>query len=574
MGFHITPATPGTLVVLAATVLLVLVTVSTPLLKSIYFLKASIDVSVGSTDVSGEVTLGTFGYCVDSTCTDPKLGYSLDIASLLDINGSLSGISNSVLKWITYLLILHPIAAAFGVISTIFGGLAHMHGFAGTALTTCFASFAATFALLAFIFDIVVFVIAKKRIESSDVGGSAELGSACWMTLAAMIMYALSGCFFGCGACIIRKRRGEREASEKNRPVVDEEYGSKMRAEAFATHEVDKQHRKEGTLPNFAEHERSNEQIPLNSMHDQDDYDDGRTGTQYQPVRFASSTDVGAPSIISGVGEGYGRRDPRTPGVPISMTADSLATGNSAPAQALAVGGVGSRLGAQARADRGRATSTDQERLNAPARQGSSSTTEPFTGMYGHPQDQPSQGYTDPYAADPYAQSTSPAPAGAYNSMPVPRIASPPQSPIYGGSQQQHLSPSYGGAYPPYPTAASPSAYSPQPLEKAHYAQPGSAMPMPQSQPSAQRFHVQNPSDYPSSASHYGSGNAGETGSLAPTYYTHDQQAHSGYAQQAYGAGGVSPVYEAAPSAVTYNQQGSSADNYGAPHGYEGARRY
>lgn len=78
---------------------------------------------------------------------------------------------------ITYLLILHPIAAGFSTISVILGLIAHTHGFAGTAFTTCFASFAATFALLAFIFDIVVFVIAKSRIQSSAVGGSAQLGN-------------------------------------------------------------------------------------------------------------------------------------------------------------------------------------------------------------------------------------------------------------------------------------------------------------------------------------------------------------------------------------------------------------
>jgi mannose/fructose/N-acetylgalactosamine-specific phosphotransferase system component IIC len=74
-------------------------------------------------------------------------------------------------------MILHPIAAVFGVVSTLFGMLAHMSSWGHTKLTTCFASFAATFSLLAFIFDIVVFYIAKKRIESSDVGGSAELGN-------------------------------------------------------------------------------------------------------------------------------------------------------------------------------------------------------------------------------------------------------------------------------------------------------------------------------------------------------------------------------------------------------------
>lgn len=39
--------------------------------------------------------------------------------------------------------------------------------------------------------------MAKKRIESSSVGGTAELGAALWMTLIAMLCLMFSGCFFG-----------------------------------------------------------------------------------------------------------------------------------------------------------------------------------------------------------------------------------------------------------------------------------------------------------------------------------------------------------------------------------------
>ncbi|GAA5971950.1 hypothetical protein JCM11641_001583 [Rhodosporidiobolus odoratus] len=553
---HITPATPGTLVVLAATILLILVSVSTPLLKSIWFLKASIDVSVGSTDISGQVTLGAWGYCVGDTCTDARLGYSLDVQELFGVSSRISGISTSVLKWITYLMILHPIAAAFGVISVIFGLLAHMRNFAGTALTTCFASFAATFSLLAFVFDIAVFVIAKQRIESSDVGGKAELGSAIWMTLAAMIMFGLSGCFFGCGACIIRKRRADREASEKVRPLPDEEYGSKMRHDALASHLPMSQSSKGSNLPTFVEHEQ-NEHIPLTAMPDYDDHD---PQTGYDPVRFASSTDIGAPSIISGVGEGYGRRNPGAPGMPVSIRPDSAAeSGYNAP---LPVGGVGSKLGAEARANRGRATSGDEERLHGPPRQ-ASQTTEPFVGMYGsesqHPQPQGS--YHDPYALAP------PVGAGGLMAMPEARVASPP-------SGSSRLSPSHGGAYPPYP---SPSAYStpapsqpttsystPYADEKQQYSSSSQPFPLP-NQPPQQQYYVQNPSA-PSQAGSYTG--AGETGSLAPTYYTHEQQQQQQQQHQAY------PVPPAL-SGVTYNPTGgSSADQYGTPYGYEGSRRY
>ena len=57
--------------------LLVLVSVSVPITKSIYFLKANITADVQGIDIKGTVTLGCWGYCVGDTCTPSKLGYNL-----------------------------------------------------------------------------------------------------------------------------------------------------------------------------------------------------------------------------------------------------------------------------------------------------------------------------------------------------------------------------------------------------------------------------------------------------------------------------------------------------------------
>ncbi|GAA5962295.1 hypothetical protein JCM21900_006386 [Sporobolomyces salmonicolor] len=548
----IRPATPGTLVVIAATILLILVSVSTPLLKSIYFLKATIDASIDGTDVSGTVTLGAWGYCVGSTCSTPKLGYSLDVAELFGVSGALTGISTSVLKWITYLMVLHPIAAAFGVVSVIFGLLAHIRGFAGTALTTCFASFAATFASLAFIFDIVVFVIAKQRIQSSDVGGNAQLGPAIWMTLVALILFTFSGCFFGCGACVIRKRRADRVASEKNRPLPDEEYGSKMRAEAFAAHERDQAEMSKGaSLPTFFERE----QIPLNSLAAVDYEDDGGYHpTPYPPPAHAYGND--APSIISGVGEGYGRRNPAGPGMPVSLSPDTSYSALPATAAGVA-GGAASRLAPEARLNRGYGSAVDDHRHN-------SATTEPFVGMHVPPANSTSppvsihqhetRGYPI-YDGPPANGGASAAP------MPVPQVH------LHGPRDPSQLSPTaaIGGAYPPYPPAvATPMPTSHSSAEKSAYVpqlhQPylSSASPSSthlQPAPPPQQFYVQNPSapsEYASSLQ-------------APTYYTHDQPQPS--------AQDYRDPYDGT-AGLAYNPPQNAVDQYGA-YGYDTApRRY
>ncbi|BGP47082.1 hypothetical protein JCM10450v2_002934 [Rhodotorula kratochvilovae] len=555
----IRPATPGTIVVLAATVLLILVTVSTPLVKSLYFLKATIDTSVGNTDINGTVKLGTFGYCVGGTCTNAKLGYSLDIAELLGISGSLGGLSNSVLKWITYLLILHPIAAGFGAISVIFGLLAHTRGMAGTTLSTCFASFAATFALLAFIFDMAVFIIAKKRIESSDVGGKAELGNAIWMTLAALILYAISGFFFGCGACIIRKRRREQQVSDSYRPAVDPEYGAKLRAEAVQADYA----RKEASgaaLPNFPEH------VPLTAVHavDYDDgYGHGAYGANggYEPRQYASQSDISGagggaapPSLISGVGEGYGRRNPAAPGLPVSFTPDTAPASlpPTSPVGAPAVAGVGARLGAEARANRGRATQEDERRLASGAGAGDVQGMYVPEGQYGA-----QDGYAPPQPHAAYGQMDYSPYGGAY--PPYPSTTSPPPLPQQAGAS--HVQ-GYSSATPAPP----PGGYGAAEKAQAQAQQPPVLPYRPSPSPSAQQqqqqqYYVQNGA----APSAYGDpfARAGETGSIAPTYYTHDQ------AGQPQGQG--TQYHRGSVAGYQHQQQ---ADPYGAPAGFDGSRRY
>jgi hypothetical protein len=71
------PATPGFIVSLIATLLLALVVFCVPYAKSIYFLKASYK------GVSGNITFGTLGYCLEqsgnTTCSNPSIGYKLGL---------------------------------------------------------------------------------------------------------------------------------------------------------------------------------------------------------------------------------------------------------------------------------------------------------------------------------------------------------------------------------------------------------------------------------------------------------------------------------------------------------------
>lgn len=120
-----------------------------------------------------------------------------------------------------------------------------------TCCSTLFSGGAAAVALIAFIFDIAFFFIAKSRINAVK-GGSAQLGIGIWLTLAAWLLLFFAGCFYGFGRCCIsrRPRDTRREASQ-----VDAGYAEQMRMDAIRA-EADRKAKQQGFetgLPAFAE---------------------------------------------------------------------------------------------------------------------------------------------------------------------------------------------------------------------------------------------------------------------------------------------------------------------------------
>ncbi|PPQ77035.1 hypothetical protein CVT25_014852 [Psilocybe cyanescens] len=198
----IRPATPGFIVTLVATILLAVVSFCVPYFKTIFFLKASITVD----NISGNITFGTLGYCLElsngTTCSKPSIGYELDINGLVG-NKLPVEIPQVVVKWITYALFLHVIALAGAAGSAVFGLLAHVREMSMACCSTCISGFAAVVAMLAFIFDLVFFFVAKARINEI---GTASMGNAIWLTLAAWLLLFFSGCFYALGRCCISNR--------------------------------------------------------------------------------------------------------------------------------------------------------------------------------------------------------------------------------------------------------------------------------------------------------------------------------------------------------------------------------
>ncbi|KAJ7665084.1 hypothetical protein DFH06DRAFT_1390388 [Mycena polygramma] len=318
----IRPATPGFVLTTLATALLAVVSFCVPYFKSVFFLKAVITVS----GVSGSITFGTLGYCIElnngTTCSKPSVGYELDINSLVGNNLPIE-IPNVVVKWLTYVLVLHIVALALAAGSALFGLLAHVREMSMTCCSTCVSGFAAAVALLAFIFDLAFFFIAKSRINAV---GSASIGNAIWLTLAAWILLFFSGCFYTLGRCCISKRskRGDWDRRQQAPPP---DGGDQLRLDAIKA-EADRKARQkasEGGLPPF--HERQ----PLTSTA----YDDG--SNVYSDKPYTPGGYVPAPQGARAVDQYYNgaTSDPfAAPAFNNNAASSATAYNNGAPSAA------------------------------------------------------------------------------------------------------------------------------------------------------------------------------------------------------------------------------------------------
>ncbi|KAF8591951.1 pali-domain-containing protein [Ramaria rubella] len=276
------PATPGFLVTLVATILLAVVSFSVPLFKSVFFLEATVSFN----GQNGSATFGVLGYCLNAgghvNCTSPRVGYEFDPNSLLG-NTTPIQIPEVIVKWLTYALVLHIVALAFAAGSAVFGLLAHIRELSMVCCSTCISGFGAAIALIAFIFDIAFFFLAKARINKVP-GGSARIGNAIWLTLAAWLLLFFAGCFYGFGRCCISSRpRGPRDKDID--PSTNRGFGSgqaeAMRLDAVKAEADRKARQKQGEtgLPAFHEYDPSK---PLTAKYDEEEepYSDNHLGRQ------------------------------------------------------------------------------------------------------------------------------------------------------------------------------------------------------------------------------------------------------------------------------------------------------
>ncbi|WWC68554.1 uncharacterized protein I206_102483 [Kwoniella pini CBS 10737] len=205
-------AFPAFFLSLGGFILLLLVTLSVPIIKTIYLLQVRIKQgnSIGSTSLGanagvfglcyqgGQASILGFEYSSNAGCTDPHVGYTFD-ENLLGLSNS--GLSKAVIKGVAGALILNAIAAGLAGLSLIWSFFAWLCSSRGWEIFTFVSLFFAVIsAWLAWALDLALALVARHRIEdaSNDVL-DARIGNGVWIALGGAVALTLALCFAGCG---------------------------------------------------------------------------------------------------------------------------------------------------------------------------------------------------------------------------------------------------------------------------------------------------------------------------------------------------------------------------------------
>ncbi|KAI0665128.1 pali-domain-containing protein [Cubamyces menziesii] len=217
-----------------AFLLLLLVSLSLPIIKSIFLfqLAAYSSASFLDSSASGQVRFGVWGYCTSSItvevigvdhetaaqCSSTHLGYQFDsnVANALHV----SGFTDTISRTLSAVLVLHPIACALTFVALVTSlfitrrrspqAISRSAAFA----TLGIALLAAVITTIIFLVDIIFVAVVRHKVddESHDVL-HLSWGNAVWMALAATIaLWAaiVSDC---AGICGFRRRVNRKSAN-------------------------------------------------------------------------------------------------------------------------------------------------------------------------------------------------------------------------------------------------------------------------------------------------------------------------------------------------------------------------
>ena len=223
----------GSFFLLAATVLLIVVSISAPVVNDIALLKVKL--ANATDDHHSALTFGTFGYCVTNTaaghdvCTGAHIGYD-PVAEILRVDSNIdddfSSATTKAARTLTKIMILHPIAAGVAFLAFL---LALGAGVIGSFLGSLVSLVAFVIAAVVLITDFVLFSIVRKHINntssilgnnnSSSSSTHAKYGVALWLLLAAAICSLIGTVVVFLSCCSGRLHSSRNVSHHKGEPA-------------------------------------------------------------------------------------------------------------------------------------------------------------------------------------------------------------------------------------------------------------------------------------------------------------------------------------------------------------------
>ncbi|KAH8117346.1 pali-domain-containing protein [Phellopilus nigrolimitatus] len=218
-----------------AFLLLLLVSLSVPIIKSIDLLKLTATLSEGfsvvSIDASGNVKFGVWGYCISSVeaeaagqsinkageCSKPHLGYTLN--SNVENALQVVGISDTLSRSVTSVLVLHPIACGLtflGLVLSLFILLQPAsRARLCSSVTLIVSILASVLTTIVFLIDVIFVAVVQHKLKNATKGDvKATWGSGTWMILAAAVLL-WAACFGACCGIFATRGRRRKQDTEK-----------------------------------------------------------------------------------------------------------------------------------------------------------------------------------------------------------------------------------------------------------------------------------------------------------------------------------------------------------------------
>ncbi|KAG8989852.1 hypothetical protein FRB90_002047 [Tulasnella sp. 427] len=204
-----------------AFVLLLLVSLSLPIIKPIYLfqISAKLQDGVPITSIATTIRVGLWGYCASGwsfsgptpkyvmnlECYGPQVGYKISpvILNLIRTND----FANILIDSLTYILIIHPISCGLTLLTAI-PALIHLFkrtvpGFVEVC-TLLIGIFPALVTTIDLVVDIVFVLVARQRLGKVTQTLAVHWGPAVWMTAAATVCLwvGIGGlAAYACGCC-------------------------------------------------------------------------------------------------------------------------------------------------------------------------------------------------------------------------------------------------------------------------------------------------------------------------------------------------------------------------------------